>query len=299
MQNYILYQAYGSIDHINECRYSLLKYLAVYNLKPPADTAVVIYTDQPALFESYASFFTGFEMINVDKAQIQQWRGAIDFVHRVKIEVIKDFFTRYSGNLIYLDTDTYITEPLQPLFDGLETGAFYLHEYEGVIDKTMHASFHKWDDFLRTNTLHYNDKQVDLSGGVKVWNAGVIGLNSNNKQLLDDVLALTDVVYQQFPKHIAEQFAFSYCLQKAGTVKTADTSVVHYWNLKEFRKVLNLFFKRNEEESIPNLVKLCHHINAAEIQQQKNQYEQLPLYKKWLNLLTGRGWSIAQYTKKI
>jgi hypothetical protein len=110
---------------------------------------------------------------------------------------------------------------------------------------------------------------------------------------------LTDTIYPLFPKHIAEQFSFSYCLQKAGAVKESDQQVAHYWNLKEFRKILNVFFKKNEEESIPNLVKLVHPLNAATILKQKNEYESLPLLKRWLNTITGKSWSIHQYIKKL
>lgn len=299
MQNYILYQAYGSIDHINECRYSLLKYLQVYNLKPPAQTTVVVYTDQPALFDSFTAFFTQFQMQAVNETLLQQWRGTIDFVHRVKIEIIRDFFTRYDGNLLYLDTDTYIYSPIESIFKGIEAGTYYLHEYEGIIDKNVNAHFHKWDNFLRNATIHFNNKQLELPSQVKIWNAGVIGMNSSHKEILDDVLALTDAVYAQFSKHIAEQFAFSYCLQKAGKVAETDQLIAHYWNLKEFRKVLNLFFKKNEEESVPNMVKLAHHLDAATIQEHKNKFEKLPVYKRWLALLTGKSWKIEHYTKKM
>ena len=75
--------------------------------------------------------------------------------------------------------------------------------------------------------------------------------------------------------------------------------MVHYWNLKEFRKLLNTFFKNNEEESIPNMVKGAHAIDAAAIQQQKEAYEALPLHKKWLATLTGKRWRIDTNIKKL
>ena len=58
MPNAILYQAYGGTDFINECRYSLLKYLQVYNLKPPASTGIYIHTDQEHLFSDFLPFFS-------------------------------------------------------------------------------------------------------------------------------------------------------------------------------------------------------------------------------------------------
>ncbi|MBD0351255.1 MAG: hypothetical protein ICV51_01320 [Flavisolibacter sp.] len=299
MQNHILYQAYGGIDYINECRFSLLKYLSLYNINPPADTAIVIYTDQPALFEAYDTFLRHFDLVLVTKEQTEQWKGESNFIHRMKIEIIKDFFTRNSGNLLYCDTDTYAVTPLELLFENIEKGDFYMHEYEGVIDKEVIPSFYKWHNFLQGKTFQYNNKQFTYVNHLKMWNAGVIGISDRYRQLLDDVLALTDVIYKQFQKHTVEQFAFNYCLQQAGVVHSATENIVHYWNLKEFRFLLRSFFVKNEEESIPNLVKLIHHINTVEIQQNKEQYGQLPVFKKWLMTLTGKNWSIKQYERKF
>jgi len=299
MQNYLLYQAYGGISHINECRFSLLRYLSVYNLHPPAHTAVTIYTDEPARFELFSSYFPLFEMRSVSQPEIDKWRGEHGFTHRVKIEILNDFFNKYQGNVLYCDTDTYAVQPLEPLFADIENGAAIMHQYEGIIDKEATPSLHKWDAFLRDKTFSYNGKQLTFFNHMKMWNAGVIGLNNSEKHIVEDVLALTDVIYKQFRKHIAEQFAFSYCLQQNGKVTSASDYIVHYWNLKEFRFLLNTFFQKNEEESIPNLIKLSSHLDTITIQEQKEHYQQLPAFKKLLLTLAGKNWNIRQYQHKI
>src|SRR6187551_3757079 len=111
MQQALLFQAYGDIGNINECRFSLLKYFAVYN-KPPSETAIIIYTDQPNYFLSYTDFFSGIQLRLIDAEQIKEWRGADNFVHRVKIKIMQDCFTTFKGSLLYCDTDTYILQPL-------------------------------------------------------------------------------------------------------------------------------------------------------------------------------------------
>jgi hypothetical protein len=58
--NHIAYLAHGDTGYLNECRFSLLKYLHVYNLNPPSDTAVVVYTDKPEYFENFIPFFPAF-----------------------------------------------------------------------------------------------------------------------------------------------------------------------------------------------------------------------------------------------
>jgi hypothetical protein len=299
MANAILYQAYGGIDFINECRYSLLKYLQVYNLKPPAKTGIFIYTDQSHLFSDYLPFFQQLEFIPLTTSTVKQWQGRNNFVHRFKIEMMADFLTHFDGNLLYCDTDTYATTALEDLFGDIEKGNFYMHEYEGLIDRTKFPSFHKWENFLSTTSIDYNSKQVRFSKTLQMFNAGVVGLSSNNKEVLNDILALTDSIFSKFPKHIAEQFAFSYCLQKQGTIKPADYAIAHYWNLKEFRRFLETFFSKNEEESIPNLVKKIHHVDALTIMKHKTSFESLPFLQRFLKKLGGSSWRISTYEKKL
>jgi hypothetical protein len=299
MQNAILYQAYGGPGFVNECRYSILKYLQAYNLTPPAHTAIAVYTDAPDAFADFEPFFHQLVIRPLSAATVKRWRGANDFVHRVKIEMLMDFLQSFNGNLLYCDTDTYLTAPIDSIFDDLSGGTFYMHQYEGMIDRQENGSFHKWEAFLSTTPLLYNNKNVVYSKTLRMYNAGVVGLNSSHRELLPDVLALTDAIYQKFPKHIAEQFAFSYCFQKAGAIKPANHFIAHYWNLKEFRLLLKKFFQANAEESIPNLIKKLHHLNAAAIQEEKNAFERLPFLHRLFRNLSGKAWKIAQYEKRL
>lgn len=299
MENYILYQAYGGADFANECRYSLLKFLSAYNLVPPAHTSVVIYTDRAEMFSEFIPFFPSLHCLHLPAETVKRWRGEIDFVHRVKIEMMVDFFSKFDGNLLYCDTDTYIDAPVDELFRRIADGEFLMHQFEGVIDQSKYPSFHKWENFLRSNNIDYNNKSLQFSPQLKMYNAGVIGLSSMDKNILQDVLALTDAIYRQFPKHIAEQFAFSYCLQKAGELFTTDHLISHYWNLKEFRTLLHHFFYRNIEESIPNQVKKVQHLDALQIMDQKIAFKKLPFLKRVYKNLNGSAWRIGSYEKKL
>jgi hypothetical protein len=73
MRKIILYIAV-SLDEVYECAYSILKYLEVYNLKPPVDHSLTIYTNYPEMLEAYGSFFNQFELrplpANADKQSI-------------------------------------------------------------------------------------------------------------------------------------------------------------------------------------------------------------------------------------
>lgn len=299
MSNAVLYQAYGGVDFVNECKYSLLKYLQVYNLNPPASTGIYIYTDQAHLFSDFLPFFPKLELIPLTKETIQKWRSPRNFVHRFKIEMMIDFLSRFEGNLLYCDTDTYIVAELEKTFSDITGETFYMHEYEGTIDRDKFPSFHKWEKFLSSTSIEFNGKQMQFNKSLQMFNAGVVGLSSDKKDILKDVLALTDGVYQKFPKHIAEQFAFSYCLQKQGVIKPADQTISHYWNLKEFRELLASFFSKNLEESIPTLVKKAHHIDALTMMRHKVSFNNLPFLQRLLKKLAGSAWRITHYEKKL
>lgn len=178
MQKSILYIAF-SLDEVYECAYSILKYLEVYNLKPPVDHSLVIYTNYPEMLEAYGSFFNWFELRQAPEGTDKQ-------------SIISEFKKEGGENVLYLNSNSY------PV------------------------------------------KQVD-----------------------------------------------------------DDKSIECYKNLKEFKILLKDFFGRYQEESVPNQVKLIHNVDAKEIENQKNEFERLPLSSKWFRKIIGKGWSISNYLLRI
>jgi hypothetical protein len=181
----IVYFAY-SVDETYECAYSILKYLDVYNLKPPASHRLVIYTGHPEILEAYGSFFSGFEL-----KPLIQTADRITTLDKLK----------GPGPVLCLEPNAYLVKELDEAVPG-----------------------------------------------------------ANNKN---------------------------------------DEAIRRYDDLKEFRILLRNFFGRYQEESVPNQIKLIHHIDAKKIEEQKKQFEQLPLASRWLKKLMGKGWSIANYQRKI
>lgn len=177
MQKSILYIAF-SPDEVFECAYSILKYLEVYNLKPPADHSLTVYSNHPELLEAYGTFFNRFELRSIpEKANRQS---------------IIDEFKEAKDSILYLDTNVYPVKEVS------------------------------------------NDKAVES-----------------------------------------------------------------YKNLKEFNILLKDFFKRYQEESVPNQVKLIHNIDAKKIEKEKNAFERLPLASKLFRRIIGRGWNISNYMVRI
>ena len=179
MQKTILYIA-STLDEVYECAYSILKYLEVYNLKPPADHSLIVYTNYPDLLDAYGTFLNQFELRAIPENMSKQ-------------SIISEFKKNDAKNILYFNSDEY------PV------------------------------------------KEVD----------------DQNK------------------------------------------SVESYKGLQEFKILLKDFFGRNQEESIPNQVKLIRNINAKEIETEKNKFESLPLASKLFRKMIGKGWNISNYLVRI
>ncbi len=238
--NYIVFQCYGNECIFHECAFALLSLSRLYGGGCPANTQIWIYTDNPGWFSTFRNISLPLNFCEIAPANITKWKGSIDFVHRVKIEILKDFTRERNGNVLYTDTDVVFTWPIDYLMKQISSGQLYMHVNEGVVSSRSNPIFAKLDTHLRDNTpMKVNDKPLwDLP----MWNAGVLGFDTKYRYLLDDILTFTDTEYPRFPKHIVEQFAFSVFLAHAGTIKTAAPFVLHYWNLKEVRAVLASFF---------------------------------------------------------
>ena len=298
--NSIAYLAHGNAGYINECRFSLLKLLQVYNLRPPAGLGVVVYTDQPQAFEAFIPFFVRFVLEPVNEALLKEWIAGTGYVHRAKTKMIQDALAKHPGNLVFFDTDTYITAPIDDWWDNIAAGTIYLHTKEGMLDRQQDKTFYKWDRFLAKAVIRYGRKTFVYDKRLAIWNSGVMGLSGNHAAVLEDVVQLMDAIYQQFPKHIAEQVAVSYCFAEAApSIKAAENKVVHYWNLKEFRQLLSAFFLQNEEESIPSLIKKVHALDAVTIKQDKNNFTRLPFLQRLLKMVKGKQWRIKDYERKL
>jgi hypothetical protein len=242
--SYIVMQCYGNESIFHECAHALLTLSAWYRDKEVPVAAICIYTDNEAWFREFKGNNLPLQFRKIDNALIRQWKGSIDFVHRVKIEVLKDFVSNHEGNILYLDTDVVFTQPIEQLLSRIDEGDLFMHVMEGKVHDAGNLILKKLSAFLNGHRdLHINGRSVSVAQDVTMWNAGVLGFNTKYAYLLDDILAFTDIVHQKFSKHIVEQFAFSLFFQHTAQIHTAAPYILHYWNLKEARLILASFFQ--------------------------------------------------------
>jgi hypothetical protein len=231
----------------------------------------------------------------INEEQIRIWRGAINFVHRVKIEVIKDCLRKYPGKIIYTDTDTYCLSSIDTIYKSISPSHVYFHEDEGVINEPTSLHLKKWKKFLSGKTFDFLEGIQPLQ--VHMWNAGVIGVEDAHLPLLDKVLEITDKLYPSFAKHTIEQFAFSYVFQsKKLQIFAAANFIFHYWNLKEFRDLLEVFFSNYPATDIDTLVKVSGSILPEQMVKDKLAFKRSGAITKLLKRISGKGWSIQNYT---
>lgn len=289
MQNYLLYDTSEGMHNTNECRYALLRLLAVYNLKPPPDLSVVVHSAHPRLFDGFLTFFPQFEI-----------KDPVIGPHAGKEQVIQSFFScpEYQGNLLFCDTATFPLQPLDALFGEIEKGQPIF--YQQVVPETNGiGSIPKQIQAIITQSQHRIDDLPERVEDVPVFSTAVIGMNHNMLGAVKRSGEMINRLFQQIDHPLAQKFAFSHAFQKLSPIKTANDYFADYFGLNEFRALLHTFFSKNEEESIPNLVKLSQLLDVAAIQQEKAKFNRQPLLKKWWKSLTGKGWSLRKYEERV
>ena len=290
--NYILYQAYGNKDILNEAIFSILSF---ERLATKPEVTFVIYTDDEVYFKDKVPANTQFELLT--KAQLIIWRGPTDFVHRVKIEIIKDFFTKYTGNLLYIDTDTTFLADPAPIFTGISAGKVYMHICEGKIDSGDNLVFKKLSKFLKGKSFTLKSKGIlKIREDIPMWNAGLLGFDKRSVVLLDEVLDVTDTLHSAYQRHVMEQLAFSFVLQTKRDLLPADQWIFHYWNFKEIRPVLNDFLSSHRNITFDKLAHTASKLDIRELFKPKGAFESLPSWKqKVRKIFRLKTWELPDY----
>ncbi len=252
---FLVFQAYGHDAVLRECVFALLTFL-YHHPRGISGLEIWIYTDKPDFFRLYEAALP-LRYRQKDAEDIKRWRGNIDFVHRVKIEVLRDFVKDHAGSVLYMDTDVSFLRDATRIFEGIEAGRRYMHVLESRLRDNANPVIRKFNAFLaKAGTLQWGSRQQRIPQDTAMWNAGVLGFSCNDAPLLDDVLHFTDDVHVQFKKHVVEQFAFSLIFQEAGPVYATCREILHYWSLKEMRAYLASFFSQFAGRPVPELARL-------------------------------------------
>ena len=188
---------------------------------------VHVYTDEPAAYAPLAGRIA-IEPIAMDR--IRAWRGPDDFVHRQKIELVRDVAARFPGErLLYVDSDTFFVGPLAQAAERIGPGRSVLHVREFPIATHPTSQMRKF----RKQMAHLTFRGAPVELDRDMWNAGALGLDPAQFGLLAEWLELVDALYPAVKRFYVEQFAISLLLQRDTRVAAVDDVLFHYWFQKD------------------------------------------------------------------
>lgn len=271
--NYFVIQCYGKERILREakfCVFSLLKFI-----KGDANYSIVLYTDNNSFFEDIKDHVVFEPML---PEMVQLWKGEHNFVHRVKVMMLLDFVSKYNGKFLYLDSDTWFKKSPQQLFDTISTDDALLHLPEAQLKSNANPIIKKMHRFVKANTFNLsNGEEVKIPIEYSMWNAGAIGLPATAKTTIEKVLELTDKMLLVYQKHVMEQLAFSYFLQKEFTPHRSDDVIEHYWRFCSIAEEPMIdFFASIETKSIDAKIQAVHSFNWQSI----NDYKEPNFWQK-------------------
>ncbi len=244
----LVYQAYGLTEILQQTKFSILSLLR--QLQDSETLEIWVYTDQPDFFQGFYGPHPRLKLISVTMEQVQQWKGKMQFVHRVKIEILRHAASQFKGHLFYCDGDTYFLNSPMSLLSKVNDRTSLMHVAEGALDQSKDPLSKKILKFVKKHHFQIRNELVGIGPSTVMWNAGFIGLSEKNKSLLSFILDLTDKTYELYQKHVMEQLAVSFYLQTHSTILPANGSVYHYWDQKpQYQAAIDQFLKNHSEFS--------------------------------------------------
>lgn len=261
MSYHLIYLAHGDEIFLYE---TLLSIASFYSKNDNYNINICVYTDNPCFFEEKCD--KRVNTIFIDKEILIKWKGEHNFIHLVKIEVLKDYCSKFSGGkYLFVDSDTFFTKNIRYLFEKISENSFVMHENEGLIKNSNRSHLKRLYKFLKNQPYDIDNCEM--------WNSGVIGFDSQNRNILDFILQTTEALYPQHQTHIMEQFAFAYHFQKQGTIKSTYSEIHHYWYGKKIRKTIVDFFNFYQQESFEVWVKKCEQVNPEKVLAEVYKYK--------------------------
>ena len=224
----IVHLAYGDERILQQARFSIAT-IQHWALRAEVAYRVVVYTDQPGRFGALGPHVHT-ELL--EPAQLREWRGAIDYVHRIKPVVLLRAAEKYGGTIVFMDSDTWCMADPFPRLAMADERTAILHLCEGRLSERKNGIFRKMHRFVKRARLPMpGGEVVRISPDAEMWNSGVVALHHTVAAgILDRTVALIDAIHAQYRKHITEQLALSWVLRERGfRLLPSDDLVAHYW----------------------------------------------------------------------
>lgn len=275
MINFV-YLAHSQERFIKQAVFSVLSLLE-YLSDSTFDSRVIVYTDQPDYFSRLKV-----ETVLIGKAELKEWRGSIDFVHRMKICVLQDTAKRFDGRFFYLDTDNCAFQSPISLLKQWRDDTVFMSSLEYVLENPGDLVGKKYKRFFKKQS-HFIGKvqSYEVTLRQECWNAGVIGLPREAIKYLPDVLALCDEMHKAFPKHLSEQMAFNIVMgHHFQLVGFSDFSYHWFGHGQAINKIIDSVLIDYPSVHLDELIENVRQVKQEVIDSPLNP-DKLPWYKRW------------------
>jgi len=99
----------------------------------PKGTRFVVYTDRPNFYQWAKRLGDFLEVRHTPKSLLNDWEGEYKFFWRLKIMAMLDCARNYPGHLLYVDSDTIFTKPLDEMIEELSMNKSFMHLKENTL----------------------------------------------------------------------------------------------------------------------------------------------------------------------
>jgi hypothetical protein len=265
MRHKILYLVHGDIGFHHQALYSAATLLHRLLESGRVDIGIHVYTDRPELWPGHPLIATH----RLDAGQLKRWRGPLDYVHRIKLEVLRRAESELGLPLVYVDCDTrWLDTPVDAL-EALHTpGAggtpLYMHVFEEEVSEHSAPAYFR---LLKGKSRQLAEWGIRDHAPWRVWNAGTIGVPVGAEGLFKDVLTVNDgLLPDATVRRTIEQLALSLVVEERFELRAFDAWLKHWWAYGyELPFVLRRFF-----EGLPpgldavQLAAACHAYEPSE-----------------------------------
>ncbi len=220
----LLYFVTGNKTNLHaQCYFSILSFLA----KGQIDE-VFVYTDFP---DFYQGLKDKVQVRNLTKEQIIEWKGPADNFFRMKLKLLEDYCKQQNTPkpFIYIDTDTFLYQPLDDIIAKLNEGHALMHRKECLMRKKKHSALRMYKKIRNQNLAG-----ITVTDNHYMWNAGLIALPKDRQaETIGQMLAVCDAINQLGVRHfLVEQCSVSLTLNEYFDLLPAENTVAHYWSTK-------------------------------------------------------------------
>ena len=282
--NYILYCAFRKPELVNETIYSLLS--LYYTCSDLDGIQIIILTDRNMDWSGLTKYIPeakqNLSIAYIEDEVIEEWTNWGTYPFTIKIKAIEYVLKKYKGKLIFIDSDTFILKDIGDLFNKISKDRFVMlfanHlDFWGLKETGMYESLFAQIEIKHERMIFQKDTfEIPLS--FRHYNSGIIGICYENYNILEEVLALSNLAFQKYHMVVAEEFAYACTFQKYGRIHTCDSFVFHYLYAKWARffgaRFFQLYYNQDYELYLDWLRK--HSIDEFSLPQ--IDYKDLPAF---------------------